>query len=140
MQKVNDYEFAKHLDTFEETVIKRLEASEKDYTEKLNDEKRQWLEEDKKKVIATRDRIAAQKEFYTLMHFAGKALVKQHEALVNDLCKWYATWYDNISNEGRQEAELMAEQADMLNDIFVEIYKIIEPLKLEISPPKALNL
>jgi hypothetical protein len=67
--------------------------------------------------------------------------VKQHEALVNSLSRWYDTWYANISNEGKQETELMSSQADMLNSIFTEIYNELKPLNLEgMKAPKAMNL
>ena len=78
--------------------------------------------------------------FYQEFHRQGMELVKQHEGLTNNLSKWYDTWYGGISNEGKQETEMMNIQADMLQEVFLEIYKELKPLNLDIKPPQALNL
>lgn len=141
MSNVNDWKFANQLEVFNKKVIdpqrKRVDDAQvimdnKDYPWKDAQEKtlgeaklknfKQWL------------------QFYLEFYGQGLILVKQHENLTNQLAKWYARWYRDISNEGRQETELMPSQGDILNEIFCEIYKELLPLKLEINPPAALNL
>lgn len=79
-------------------------------------------------------------QFYLEFYKEGLNLVNQHENLVNKMSKWYDSWYENISNEGKQETELMNSQAEMLHGIFEDIYQELKPLNLEIKPPAALNL
>ena len=57
------------------------------------------------------------------------------------MSKVYDKWWNDISNEGKQETEIMSMQADMMNEMFGEIYKELKPLNLEgLKPPQALNL
>jgi len=79
-------------------------------------------------------------QFYVAIVDEGNKLCVQHENLVNKMCKWYSCWYDSISNEGKQECEMMESQADLMNELFCDMYKELQPLKLDIKPPLALNL
>ena len=49
-------------------------------------------------------------------------------------------WRNDISNDGKQEAEMMEMQADLLHSIFEEIYEVLKPLGLYTKPPNGLNL
>lgn len=139
---VNDWQFGKHLEQFKVRVldpqIKRV-AEAKAIAE---DPDYQWKDDQLKEAGMARyksyqDALAFYQEFYN----QGKTLIMQHERLVNNLAKWYAKWHSDISNEGRQETEMMSMQADILQEIFVEMYQHLKPLNLEgIKQPKALNL
>ena len=137
---VNDWEFAKQLDQFKAKVLDPQTKRVDDAFKIMSDLNYPWKDEAQRKLGQTQmDNYRVLWENYKKFHEEGKKLVLQHEALVDALSKWYDTWYNNISNDGKQETEIMEMQADMLNEIFVEIYKALEPLKLEIKPPKALN-
>jgi len=84
-----------------------------------------------------RARLEALNHFYK----AGRNLVGQHENLVNKMSKIYDNWYNNISNDGKQEVEMMRSQADLLCELMGELYKELLPLQLEgMRPPHGLNL
>jgi hypothetical protein len=142
MSNVNNYAFAKNLDQFKVKVldpqIKRCDEAEV----VMHDEKHVWKSDEEKKTSqAVYDRYKAWKAFYQAHYDEGMNLVKQHEALVDKMSKVYDSWFQNISNEGKQETELMSSQADILCELFGEIYKELAPLKLEgMKPPQGLNL
>ena len=57
------------------------------------------------------------------------------------MSKVYDKWYSDISNDGKQEVELMSCQADWLCEVFGEIYKELLPLNLGgMKAPAALNM
>jgi hypothetical protein len=59
----------------------------------------------------------------------------------NEFLKWINAnekWLNDISNDGIQETEIMSSQADMLQEIFSDMYSELKTLN--IKPPKALNL
>lgn len=142
MSNVNNYAFAKHLDQFK---IKMLDPQIKrvaDAEAVMHDPRRaaQTVEADKI-MQAKYDNYKAWLTFYQAHYDEGMTLVKQHEQLVNKMSKIYDKWYSDISNEGKQETELMSSQADILCELFGEIYKEIAPLKLEgVKPPHGMNL
>ena len=138
---INNYAFAKSIDQFK---IKVLDPQQKKLDEAfkiITDLQYPWKDADHKKRGQIQfESYKAWLDFYKAHYEEGRKLVNQHERLVDALSKWYDNWYSNISNEGRQESQIMEIQADMLQEIFVEIYKVLEPLNLDIKQPKALNL
>jgi hypothetical protein len=141
MSNVNNWEFAKHLQQFKLKILDSQIAKVDKAKKIMDDPKYPWKDDAQKNTAkATLEGYKAWLNFYQEFYKQGMMITEQHEGLVNLLAKWYANWYDNISNEGRQEAEIMKAQADMLQEIFCEIYEELVPLKLDIKPPKALNL
>ena len=141
MSNVNNWQFAKNLDTFKAKIldpqIKRCQEADTI----MKDTTHIWASDEQKNAAAAKQAsYKAWLQFYQAHYDAGMELVKQHENLVNELARWYNKWREDISNEGRQETELMSSQADMLNEIFSEMYKELLPLKLEIKAPAPLNL
>ena len=142
MSNVNNWQFAKQLDTFKTKVIdpqsKKVDEAEKI----MSDDKYQWASEEAKKTAQAKyDYLRAWLQYYLVFYKEGLALITQHENIVNNIAKWYAKWYNDVSNEGRQETEIMGSQADMIQEIFSEMFKEIQSLKLEgVTAPKALNL
>ncbi|MBK5202175.1 MAG: hypothetical protein JJE45_00435 [Prolixibacteraceae bacterium] len=141
MSNVNNYNFAKELDQFKLRIldpqIKRVDDAQKIMDDPLH----QWevgqfaLAETKLKNF--KDWLKFYKEF----HEQGMVLVHQHEQLVNTMSKVYDKWYSDISNDGKQETEMMSMQADMLVEIFGEIFKELLPLNLPgMKPPQGLNI
>ena len=141
MSNTNNWQFAKMLDQFNLKVIdpqrKRVDDAEKI----MHDLSYPWKNAEEKNLgEAKLQNYKAWLLYYLEFYKQGLLLVNQHETLVNKMSKWYQVWYENISNEGRQEVELMPSQADLLGEIFCDIYKELQPLHLEINPPLALNL
>jgi hypothetical protein len=138
---VNNYEFAKLLDAFKAIEIIRLEKQVDEAFIIISDINYKWKDDNQKKSSQVRfDQMKTRLAWLLNFHKEGGRLVEQHEAMTNLLSKIYDYWYNNISNEGKQETEMMEMQADCLNEIFVSIYKALKPLNLDIKPPKALNL
>ncbi len=141
MSNVNDYNFAKHLDQFKAKVLDPQIKRTEDASKIMNDPKYPWKDEEQK--ANAEKQYANYKQwvqFYQSFYEAGMELVKQHETLVDKTCKWYDRWYKDVSNEGRQEVEMMSEQSDILQEIFCEMFAELKPLNLELPHPKALNL
>ena len=142
MSNVNDYQFANMLKIVQSKMIEPQRKKVEDAQNIMDDPMHAWKDAAQKK--AGEEQLKAYKawrDFYESLYNEALKLCTQHENLVNNLAKHYARWYDEVSNEGKQEVEMMSMQADTLNEIFSEIYKELQPLKLEgIKPPAALNL
>jgi len=142
MSDVNDYAFAKQIDLFKKEVLDKQETRVSEAKKIMDDPNYQWKDEAQKTTAKAKlDNMKWWLGFYQKHYDEARKLISQHERLVDSLSKWYDKWYADISNEGRQETEMMSMQADMLQEIFSEIYKTLQPLNLEgVKPPKALNL
>ena len=141
MSNVNNWEFGNHLENFRTKVLEPQKKRVSEAEAIMHDTNRKWENNEQKKAAEAKCESFKQwLNFYQVFYDEGKKLIQQHEGLVNVVAKWYGKWYSDISNEGRQETEIMSIQADMLNDIFSEMYKEIQPLNLDIKPPSALNL
>ena len=141
MSNVNDYAFANKLQVFKQKILDPQKEKVAKPEAIMHDDTYKWESEDKKKAgQAQYDAYKAWLAVYQTHYDEGMKLCAQHERLVNNLAKLYAKWYSDISNEGRQEVELMSIQADWINEIFTEIYKELQPLKLDIKPPQPLNM
>ena len=137
----NNWEFAKVLQTFKTKVLDPQEKRTAEAYAIMIDPKYRWRNEGQKELGQSKlDNYRVWLDHYKTFYAEGSKLIQDHEALVDMLSKWYGTWYNNISNNGKQETEIMEMQAEMLNEIFVEIYKALQPLNLDIKPPQALNL
>jgi predicted methyltransferase len=141
MSNVNNYKFAQQLDLYKAKEIDALAKNVEDAKVIMADPKRVWDSATQKESAQARlDQMKERLARLQYFHAEGMELVKQHEALVNSLSKWYDLWWQNISNEGRQETEMMSSQADMLQQIFVEIFKELKPLGLDMKIPNGMNL
>lgn len=141
MSNVNNWVFAKQMDNFKMKILDPQQKKVDEASAIMNDPKHQWKDKEERKLAQAKyDNFKAWLQYYLVFYKEAMTLISQHENLVNNMAKWYGVWYDNISNEGKQETELMSSQADMLAGIFAEIFKELQPLKLDIKPPQALNL
>ncbi len=142
MSNVNNYAFANKLESFKQKIldiqIEKVAKAEKI----MHDPNYKWESEDKKKAgQAQYDAYKAWLLWYQTFYDEGLRLCTQHENLVNKMSKIYDRWYSDISNEGKQETELMSSQADMLNELMGELYKELLPLNLPgMKPPAPLNM
>lgn len=141
MSNINDFLFAKHLDQFKIKVLDPQAKRVDDARKIMENPDYKWDNDDQKNRGAARYMTyKAWLQFYQAFYDAGMQLVLQHEAITNKMAKWYGRWYDEVSNEGKMETEIMSMQADAMNEIFSEMWKELKPLNLDIKPPQALNL
>jgi len=137
----NDWEFAKVLQTFKTKVLDPQEERTAEAFKIMTNPEFKWRDDEQKKLgQAKLDNYRVWLDHYKEFYAEGSKLIQDHEALVEQLCKWYQDWYANISNEGIQETELMNMQAELLQKIFTGMYEALKPLKLEIKPPQDLIL
>lgn len=138
---VNNYEFAKRLDLFKRDELDPLEAEVNKAEKIISDLHYKWKDEDQRKIGQIKfDKMLSRFAFLQKFYEEGMKLTLQHESLVNNLCKWYEVWRNDVSNDGKQEAEMMEMQAEILHKVFEEIYEALKPLKLDIKSPNGLNL
>ena len=142
MSNVNNYAFSNKLESFKQKVLDPHIAKIEKASKIMHDTNYKWESEDSKNTAQARyESYKAWGLFYQTFYDEGIKLCTQHENLVNTMSKVYDKWYNYISNEGKQEVELMSCQADWLNEMFGEIYKELQPLGLEgMKPPAALNM
>lgn len=141
MSNVNDYQFTNMLKIVQSKMIEPQRKKVEDAQKIMDDAMHAWRDATQKK--AGEEQLKAYKawlQFYEALYKEGLNLSVQHENLTNLTAKWYSRWYDEVSNEGKQETEIMSMQADALNEIFSEMYKELLPLKLDLKQSKALNL
>lgn len=141
MSNLNNYQFAKQLDQFKLKILDPHKAKVEKAEAVMHDPNHQWKDDDQRKAgQAQYDAYKAWLAVYQTHYDEGMKLCAQHERLVDNLSKYYDQWYNNVSNDGKQETELMLSQADALQNIFVEIWKELKPLNLNLPMPNGLNL
>lgn len=142
MSNLNNYAFANKLEQFNQRVLQPHKEKVARAEAIMHDPNYKWESEEKRKTAqAQYDSYKAWLVFYQTHYDEGVKFTSQHEQLANSLSKWYDLWYKNISNEGRQETEMMKMQADMLQEIFTEMYTELKSLNLpDVKQPQALNL
>lgn len=134
---VNNWKCAKVLEEFKQQYMDPHDVEVKKAFEILNDPNHKWTD-DKQKTFATLkyQRMDTLNINYAKLSNAIKALIMEHEHLVDVLALLYGLWYDNVAYEGLQQKEMMQGQANVLQDIFTKLYEILEPLGLtELKPP-----
>jgi len=141
MSVFNNYRFSRLLDEFNKKVILQHEKLVEKAEKIMADENYKWDSlQQKERASARLKDLQELKEFYRNFYDEGLKLCVQHENLTNLVVKWYSKWREDISYNGMQEKEMMTLQADMLHDIFSEMYKEIKVLNVDVKEPKALNL
>lgn len=141
MSNVNNYAFSNKLQLFKQKILEPQKEKVAKAEAIMHDPNYKWKDEEQKKTGQSQyDNYKAWLAVYQTHYDEGCKLCSQHEQLVDKLSKWYDQWYQNISNDGKQETEMMSIQADMLQEIFVEIWKELKPLGLDIKQPNGMNL
>jgi len=142
MSNVNNYKFANLLELFKQKMVDTQAKKVAEAQKIMDDPSYAWKDAAQK--ASGEARLKSYKDwlqFYQEFYDQGVELTKQHEGLVNTMSKVYDKWWNDISNEGKMETEIMSCQADMMCEMFGEIYKELKPLNLEgLKPPQALNL
>lgn len=138
---LDNYQYAKILDEFRDKIIAPLEKQITEANGILSDPERQWdTEEQRQAAFGRKSQLENRFQYLDGFYRRTMEFVKSYEALTDLLALWYKTWYENISYRGRQEQEMMSSQADQLHGIFEQLYFLLEPLKLDLPAPQALNL
>jgi len=138
---LNNYLFAQKLDIFKAKILDPHKIKVEKAEAIMHDTNHPWKDDEQRKAgQAQYDAYKAWLLVYQTHYDEGMKLCAQHEKFTNLLSKWYARWFDEVSNEGKQETEMMSMQADTLCEIFTEIYQELKPLGLDIKAPAALNL
>lgn len=133
----NNWECARELDLWKERHWDTLDKEVKRAMEILQDPNQKWIDKEQKARAEGRYKILDSRNIdYAKLYNAVKKMISQHEALVDLMAHLYASWYNNVSYEGRQQREMMQGQADILQEIFTRIFKELEPLNLKLNPPK----
>ena len=141
MSNTNDYLFARLLDRFKQSIIMPHDAKVEQAQGIMNNPNYPWKDDNQKEAGKKQlENYLIWKKFYDEWYNEGKKLCVQHENLTNLVARWYNKWREDVSNEGRQETEIMGSQAEILHSIFEEMFKEIKDLNLDIKPPKAMNL
>ena len=141
MSNVNNYDFIEALDRFHTSIMLPHKAKIEQAQRIMSNPSYPWKDELQKKTgQAQLDNYIIWDKLYDNLYQKGKILVQQHEGLTNLVARWYNKWREDVSNEGRQETEIMGSQAEMLHGIFEEMFKELQNLKLDIKPPKPMNL
>lgn len=141
MSNLNNYQFAKQLDQFKLKILDPHKAKVEKAEAVMHDPNHQWKDDEQKKAgQAQYDAYKAWLAVYETHYQEGMKLCAQHEHLTDLLSKWYEKWYNEVSNDGKQEVEMMSMQADAINEIFSEIYGELKVLNMDIKAPAALNL
>lgn len=137
-EKVNNYKCDIKLAEFKNLHFKPIEERWSKGNAIMNDPKTKWESGYKKEQAKrTLEALQKQRDDYFLFMQDVQQLINQHESLVTTLSELYGTWYNRISKEGTQPQEMMRSKALALEGIFVELYKVLEPLKLEIKAPES---
>jgi len=141
MSNLNNYAFANILNDFKKRYLDIQKGKVEKAMRIMDDPNYQWKDEAQK--VAGKKQLEIYKVIladYETFYNEGNRLCVEHENLTNILCKLYDRWYNEVSNNGKQEKEMLSYQSDVLNEIFSELYKELKVLNLDIKPPAALNL
>jgi hypothetical protein len=131
--KVNNYKAAKELDLFKAKYMDPLNARVKKAEQFLQDQSYQWKPGQKEKAKDEFMRIDTRNIDFTRLYNDVKELVTQHEALTDLMASMYSKWLKNISSKGKQPKELMSMQAEILEEMFSDLKKALEPLNLDLG-------
>jgi len=125
------------MDQFKEKHIDPLDKRIQEARAIFKDTNKKWKEGELQKMKKKYEEIQDSYTYLLTLHSYIYRLIRQHEGLVSKLCDLYATWYLDISNDGKQSTEMMQTQADILQGIFTDLYNLLEPIiKNDLKAPK----
>lgn len=133
---VNNWECANELHRFKVRYLDPHQLRVDEAMGILADEKYKWAKGQQVKAKAKYRKLDAENIDNHRLYSAVFKLIQEHESLVDELTEIYAAWYHNISTAGVQPKDLMGSQVELLQQLFTRLHSAIEPLKLEIEPPK----
>ena len=133
---VNDWACAQQLEIFKQRYLDPMEERYAKAKAVFNDPKHRWESpEQKEKAKAKYDEMDGYLNLYRALYGATMDLIHQHEALIDTLANSYASWFNVVSNKGKQMPQMMEGQVDELQKIFTNFYEVLKPLNLPIKEP-----
>jgi RNase adaptor protein for sRNA GlmZ degradation len=135
-KKVNNWEAANELERFKQRYSDPLKERITNARNILTEKDRVWPSGDRKRAEDKLAMLETTNLDYQKLHDAVNQLIKHHEAQTTTLTELYTKWYNNISVDGDKPLEMMGMQIEIMQELFRDIYEIIEPLKLDLKPPK----
>ena len=139
-KKVNNWKAADELESFKQKYCDPQNKRVEDARKILEDSTHKWKKGEKVLAKAKLAAIDTANIDLHRLHSEMLHLIVQHESLTDMLTEIYAQWYNNVSVKGEQKSEMMSAQAELLQSYFQRVYDAIEPLKLELLPPKIKEL
>lgn len=136
---VNNWKASKAL---QEWKVLFLDPSNKKVMEArkiLDDPNYKWKRGEKDRSKAKFQRIESQNINLNMLNTAVMELIEDHEAQTDMLTEIYGEWYQKIATEGAQPLEIMSRQYDIIQTMWARIYAAIQPLDLDLSPPKQIK-
>ena len=136
---VNNWEASKWLDSF---VKEYLDPSTKKTLEARNiieDPNYKWKKGEKDRAKAKWLKIEGENIFLHSFVNSVRGLIDDHEAQTDMLTEVYAEWWNKIAYDGVQPLEIMKVQQQIIMRIWARIYEALEPLELNLSPPKQIE-
>lgn len=133
---VNDWKAAKELQEFKRKYLDPLEKRLEEGRRILQDPNQKWKPDQKERAKQKLAVMDTENIDFRRLYNAVMELIQQHEKQTDLLASAYSRWYSKVSSNGEQPKEMMSMQTEVLQTIFVDLYRAIEPLKLELLPPK----
>ena len=137
---VNDWVCAQQLEIFKQRYLDPMNARYEKAQKVLDDKGYRWeSQEQRKKALDKFDEMEGMLDLHKALYGAMTDLIHQHEALINTLANGYVSWWNMVSNKGRQMPQMMDMQVTEMERIFQTFYDALEPLKLPINPTQYKN-
>lgn len=134
---LNNYEASREMDSFKAMYLDPLSAQVKKAYTILQDDKYEWKNAKQKEQAKEKyNYLDSQLINFTRMHNTVYKLIHEHEGLATAMGDLYMAWHNNVAYKGKQQREMMEEQARILQGIFVTLYDLLKPLNLNIPEPQ----
>ena len=133
---VNNWDAAKELERFKNRYLDPLDKKFEEAKSIIEDSTYPWKKNIKERAIERFKELDTEVIDFHRLYNAMFELIQQHEGATNVMTEIYSKWYHKVSYEGQQMSEMMSSQAEVLQELFQLLYNTIEPLKLDLKPPK----
>lgn len=138
---MNNYKAVNQAEIFRERLMKPIEEQIKIARQTIGDSTYPWTSEKQKEAAIAKKKVLEETfEQYQQMYDAVYELARDHENAFNELIRLYTVWHQQVSYEGQQQKEMMQSQADVLQETFRSIFKLINVINTDknllIKPPK----
>lgn len=133
---VNNYEAINEAGVFRKKYIVPLQERSANARKVFGDADHKWKDDKEKKAAQKKfDDIQERVNDYNVLYDKVLKLAREHEGLVDLLTQQYMRWHGQVSFSGQQQKEMMQGQADILQDIFTQIYEALDNLCLYLPKP-----
>lgn len=137
---VNNWKAASELESFKQKYLDPLNKRVVEARAILDSPEQKWKGDQKARAKNKYQMLDTQNIDFHRLYNAVMELIQQHEKQTDLIVQIYQDWYNNISVQGSQPAEMMNAQAAMLQGMLYRIYEAIEPLNLDFKPPNKIEV